>query len=194
MIRRLLIPLLASGLLLAVTAGAAFAKCEGPNPPAFCQQTVASMDFGSAGSSIRAGAQTPIRLWVIRGEQPADEITVTLVFSRIGGTAVVRAAAEPAGEPGLWRANLTLPASGAWTVAAELTARDGVLQRVNLDAVPVGEPLRPPANQPGTPAAWARPPGPADCAPGGRPCRGRTRGGRRPAALRPRSGYHLDLR
>ena len=95
MIRRLLIPLLASALLLTVTAGAAFAKCEGPNPPAFCQQTVASMDFGSAGSSIRAGAQTPVRLWVIRGEQPADEITVTPSSSRIGGTAVVRARPSP---------------------------------------------------------------------------------------------------
>jgi hypothetical protein len=157
MIRRLLIPLLGSGLLLAASAGSALAKCEGPNPPAFCQQTVASMDLGSAGATMRAGIEAPVRVWVSRGEQPADAISVTLVFARIADATVVRAEAQPSGEAGLWRGSVNLPAGGGWTVVAEVVDIDGTLQRLNLDTLRVGEPLTPPRDQPATPATPATP-------------------------------------
>jgi hypothetical protein len=157
MIRRLLIPLLGSGQLLAAGAGSALAKCEGPNPPAFCQQTVASIDFGSTGGTIRGGTVTQVRVWVSRGEQPADASSVTLVFARIANATVVRAAAMPSVEPGLWRADVNLPAGGSWTVVAEIGEVDGTMQRQTLDTLRVGESLTPPAEQPATPISPATP-------------------------------------
>jgi hypothetical protein len=135
MIRRLLIPLLGSGLLLAAGAGSALAKCEGPNPPDFCSQVVASMDFGSAGATARAGIETPVRVWVSRGEQPTEASGITLIFARIADATVVRAEAQPSAEAGLWRVNVNLPRGGGWTVVAEVTQVDGTLVRLNLDWV-----------------------------------------------------------
>lgn len=153
MIRRLLIPLLGGSLLLVATAGSALAKCEMPNPPEFCSQVVASVDFGSSGGSLRAGIETPLRIWVTRGEQPADATGVTLVFARIADATVVRAVANPSGEAGLWRTNVNLPEGGSWTLVAELDGVEGGLQRLSLDAIRVQEPLKPPAPvQPTTPA------------------------------------------
>ena len=150
MIRRLLIPLLGGSLLLVATAGSALAKCEMPNPPEFCSQVVASVDFGSSGGSLRAGIETPLRIWVTRGEQPADASGVTLVFARIADASVVRAVANPSGEAGLWRATVELPKGGGWTLVAELDGVEGGLQRLSLDTIRVQEPLKPPT-QPPTP-------------------------------------------
>ncbi len=135
MIRRLLVPLLGSGLLLAAGAGSALAKCEGPNPPDFCSQVVASIDFGSAGATARAGIETPVRVWVSRGEQPTEASGITLIFARIADATVVRAEAQPSAEAGLWRVNVNLPRGGGWTVVAEVTQVDGTLVRLNLDWV-----------------------------------------------------------
>jgi hypothetical protein len=160
MIRRLLIPLLGSGLLLAASAGIAMAKCEGPNPPAFCSQVVASMDFGSSGSVLRAGSDTPIRIWVTQGEQPLAASSVALVFARIADGSTVRAVAAPAGEAGLWRSDVNLPAGGGWTVVAEIVGADG-MQRLPLETVRAAAPLTPPGNQPATPAPPVTPTLPA---------------------------------
>lgn len=158
MIRRLLIPLLGSGLLLAAGAGSALAKCEGPNPPDFCSQVVASIDFGSAGATARAGIETPVRVWVSRGEQPAQASNVTLVFARIADATVVRAEALPSAEAGLWRVNVTLPAGGGWTVVAEVTQVDGTLVRLNLDLVRVAvAPSAPRVAPPAAPISPAPP-------------------------------------
>ncbi len=151
MIRRLLIPLLGGSLLLIATAGSALAKCEGPNPPAFCSQVVASVDFGSGGQSLRAGIESPLRIWVTRGEVPAEATGVTLVFARIADSTVVRAVAHPSGEAGLWNATVELPKGGGWTLVAELDNVEGGLQRLSLDTIRVQEPLKPPTQQPPTP-------------------------------------------
>jgi hypothetical protein len=150
MIRRLLIPLLGSGLLLVASAGSALAKCEGPNPPDFCSQVVASIDFGSTGSTIRAGTETPMRVWVTRGEQPTAIRSVALVLSHIGDATVVNATAELV-EPGLWRTTVKLPLAGAWTVAADVGDVDGNTTRLILDAVnaaPAAKTPQPPATTP----------------------------------------------
>lgn len=152
MIRRLLIPLLGGSLLLVATAGSALGKCEMPNPPAFCSQVVASVDFGSSGGTLRAGIESPLRIWVTRGEQPADATGVTLVFARIADATVVRAVAQPAGEAGLWRATVELPKGGGWTLVAELDGVESGFQRLSLDTIRVQEPLKPPTQQPPTPA------------------------------------------
>ncbi len=159
MIRRLLIPFLGSGLLLAASAGSALAKCEGPNPPDFCSQVVGSIDFGSTGSTIRAGTETSIRVWVTRGEQPTAIRSVGLVLARIGDATVVNATAELV-EPGLWRTTVNLPLAGAWTVAAEVVDVDGNTTRLNLDAVnaaPAAKAQPPTTTPPATPINPAPP-------------------------------------
>lgn len=158
MIRRMLVPLIGSGLLLAATAGSALAKCEGPNPPAFCQQTAVSYDFGSAGATIRAGTDTPLRVWVSRGEQPADARSVTLVLARIADATVMRTEAVPSGEPGMWLATVNLPAGGGWTVVAEVVGADGTLQRLNLDLMRVAAPPQAPVTTPPTTPISPAPP------------------------------------
>ena len=59
MIRRLLIPLIGSGLLLAAGAGTALGKCEGPNPPSFCPDVVAELHVAPFGVG-HAGTATGV--------------------------------------------------------------------------------------------------------------------------------------
>lgn len=151
MIRRLLVPLLGSSLLLVATAGSAMAKCEMPDPPEFCSQVIATVDYGSTGGTLRAGIETPVRVWITLGEQPIDATSVTLVFARIADASVVRVDARPSGEAGLWRAEINLPAGGGWTLVAELDGLEGGMQRLPLDTIRVREPLQPPGQQPPTP-------------------------------------------
>jgi len=155
--RRLVIPLVGSSMLLAAAAGSALAKCEMPDPPAFCDEVVASVDFGATGATIRAGSETPVRIWVSRGEQPVEATSVALIFARIADGTVVRAEATSSAEAGLWRADVNLPAGGGWTLVAEVDGVDGgPLVRLNLDTLRVREPLTPPQD-PGAPVTPATP-------------------------------------
>jgi len=162
--RRLVIPLLGSSMLLAAAASSALAKCEMPDPPAFCDEVVASVDFGSTGASLRAGSETPVRIWVSRGEQPIEASSVALVFERIADATIVRVEATSSAEAGLWRADVNLPAGGGWTLVAEVDGVDGgALIRLNLDTLRVGDPLTPPQDPaaPVTPATPINPSTPA---------------------------------
>jgi len=142
--RRLVIPLLASSMLLAAAAGSAVAKCEGTDPPEFCKEVMASVEYGT-GASLRAGSDTPLRIWVSRGEQPIEATNVALVFARIADATVVRVEATGTGQAGFWRADVNLPAGGGWTLVAEIDGVDGgPLVRLNLDTLRVREPLTPP--------------------------------------------------
>ncbi len=148
MIRRMLVPLVASGLLLAATAGSALAKCEGPEPPDFCSQVMASLDAGG-GSYLRltAGTADTINIFVSRAEQPFDADSVTLVFSRIAGGTVLEIPAER-GVQGWWHADVTLPDGGGWTVVAEMGV-DGVIERQTFETLRVA----PAAEAPEAPVA-----------------------------------------
>ena len=147
--RRLVIPLLGSSMLLAAAAGSALAKCEGPDAPAFCDEVMASVEYGSGGT-IRAGSDTPLRIWVSRGEQPIEATSVALIFARIADGTVVRVEAQPAVEAGMWQAAVNLPAGGGWTLVAEIDGVDTALVRLNLDTIRVGEPIAAPQD-PATP-------------------------------------------
>ena len=72
MLRRLLVPLLGSTLLLAAGATTALGKCEGPNPPTFCSEVVASLDGGGTATAFRAGDPTDVNVVVSQGEQPFE--------------------------------------------------------------------------------------------------------------------------
>jgi hypothetical protein len=154
--RRLVIPMLGSAMLLAATVGSAAAKCEMPDPPAFCDEVIANVDFGGTGSTIRAGLDTQVRIWVSRGEQPIEPTSVTLVFARVADSVVVRAEATESAEAGLWRAQVTLPAGGSWTLVAEIDGIDGAMQRLSIATLQVRQPLVAP-DEPGTPANPAAP-------------------------------------
>jgi hypothetical protein len=89
MIRRLLIPLLGAGLLLAATAGSALAKCEGPNPPEFCKSVAVSLNVGGGGV-FHAGTTEAVTIDVSLSEQPYEATSVTLSFARVAdGTTVL---------------------------------------------------------------------------------------------------------
>lgn len=155
--RRLVLPLLGSTLLLGAVAGSALGKCEGEDPPAFCDEAMATIDFGSSGASLGAGIESPVRLWLFRGEQPIDVSSVTLVFNRVSDQATVSIQGRPSGEPGLWLSDVELPAGGGWTVVAEFSAVDGIMERVPLDTLRVREPLAAPGDEPGTPVTPTAP-------------------------------------
>ena len=147
--RRLLIPIVASGLLLAATAGSAFAKCEGPNPPDFCKDVVASMSVGGTGY-FNTGVATPIDITVSMGEQPYDAQSVLVTFAQPGQTAV-RAQATATGEPGVWRALVTLPSGGNWMVHSEVVDAQGATHSLTLETIQsVGRAVEPPAQPPVT--------------------------------------------
>jgi hypothetical protein len=154
--RRLVIPVLSSTLLLGAAAGSALAKCEMPDRPAICDEVVASVEFGSSGGTVRAGVETPIRVWIYRAQQPVEVSSVTLVFMRIVDSSFVQVEATKSGEAGMWRADVTLPASGGWTLVAEVDGIDGGLQRLSMDTVRVAEALAAP-DQPGTPVSPINP-------------------------------------
>ena len=117
MIRRLTIPLLGAGLLLAATAGSAFAKCEGPNPPDFCKSVSVSLNIGGGEGSLQAGTRETVVIDVSLAEQPYDATSVVLTFARVAdGTAIVVPATASV-QTGMWTADVLLPDGGTWTVA-----------------------------------------------------------------------------
>jgi hypothetical protein len=140
MIRRLLIPLLGAGLLLAGTTGSAFAKCENPDAAARCEDVLASVEFGGTGT-IHAGSETPVTIGVSRGERPFEATSVALVFTHLADETVVSVEARASGEPGTWLAEVELPAGGVWSLAAWV---DGVAVRKDVELLRIREPVTPP--------------------------------------------------
>ena len=146
MIRRLLIPLLGSGLLLAASASSVFAKCEGPNPPEFCKEVAVSLNVGGPGA-MHAGTLETIAIQVSKSEQPFDAEAVTLTFARVADGSAVRVAATATPVDGMWTADVNLPNGGSWTVVAEVVGADGSESTVSVDTIQV---FRPPALPPST--------------------------------------------
>jgi hypothetical protein len=159
--RRLFVPLLASGLLLAASAGSAFAKCEGPNPPEFCSQVVAQLSVLTTTGTFQAGTATAVDISVSRGEQPYQAQKVWLTFTRWADDSMVTAFATATTQAGLWRANVNLPSVGSWTVVANVVDAQGAAVRQPLDAVQVAPRTEPPAQPPvSTPTPPAPPSAP----------------------------------
>jgi hypothetical protein len=146
MIRRLLIPLLGSGLLLAASASSVFAKCEGPNPPEFCKEVAVSLNVGGPGA-MHAGTLDTIAIQVSKSEQPYDAEAVTLTFARVADGTAVRVAATATPVDGMWTADVLLPNGGSWTVVAEVVGADGSESTISVDTIQV---FRPPALPPST--------------------------------------------
>ena len=168
MIRRFVLPLLGSGLLLAGTATGVLAKCEGPNPPAFCSEVVANIDVGTLGTytagtgmpgtadHFAAGVEKSVNVFVSKGEQPYDAVSVMLSFISYPDGTLVRAQAKPTAQPGQWRADVTLPADGTWRVDAYVTDRNGLTLTLPIDTLQVWKaPAAPPSG--GTPTTPAPP-------------------------------------
>ena len=152
MIRRLLVPLLGAGLLLAATAGSAFAKCEGPNPPEFCKSVAVSLMIGGGGGVLQAGTLETVTIDVSLGEQPYEATSVTLSFARVADGTTVLVPATASVRPGLWSAEVLLPDGGSWTVVAEIVAPDGAASSMPLDTIQVAKPpALPPPTTPTTP-------------------------------------------
>ena len=152
MIRRLLIPLLGSGLLLAATAGSAFAKCEGPNPPEFCKDVAVNLNIGGGGGTLQAGTREIVTIDVSLGEQPYDATSVVLTFARVADGDAVVVTAEPSVRPGLWTADVLLTDGGSWTVVANVEGADGTEHMVPFNTMQVrNAPNLPPVNTPVTP-------------------------------------------
>jgi hypothetical protein len=165
MIRRLAIPLLGSGLLLAASAGSALAKCEGPNPPAFCSEVIVSMNV-AGGGTLQAGTAESVDVSVSEGEQPLPAMGVVLTFSRLADGTEVRVYATATSVPGLWSAEVNLPDGGGWTARAQVVTNTGADYLVQVQTssgvvMPVGSPPKPPVTTPTappvTPAAPAWP-------------------------------------
>lgn len=162
MIRRLLVPLLGSGLLLAASAGSAFAKCEeSVDPrPTFCSEVIASLN-GSAGGLVTGVPQT-IVVTVSQGEQPFEAIGVVLSFlSREDGSRI-EVPATATGQAGVWRAEVNLPDGGIWNTYAQVVTNAGAAYRIFVEPVLVSAPEAPPvttpvATTPVTPAPPIRP-------------------------------------
>lgn len=152
MLRRLLVPLLGSTLLLAAGATTALGKCEGPNPPTFCSEVVASLDGGGTATAFRAGDPTDVNVVVSQGEQPFEARSVTLTFSRVADGAVLTVPATRTTTAGMWHATVNLPAPGSWTIAADVTEPQGGTRQVAVLTIQAAEP-RPasPAAKPVTP-------------------------------------------
>lgn len=152
MIRRLLIPLLGSGLLLAATAGSALAKCEGPEPPEFCKDVVVNLNIGGGGGTLQAGIRENVAIDVSLGEQPYDATSVVLTFARVADGDAVVVPATASVRPGLWTAEVLLPDGGSWTVVAQVIAPDGTETMVPYNTIQVAKaPDLPPVNSPVTP-------------------------------------------
>jgi hypothetical protein len=153
MIRRLLIPLLGSGLLLAATAGSAFAKCEGPNPPEFCKSVAVNLNIGGGEGTLQAGTREAVVIDVSLAEQPYDLTALTLVFARVADGSAVTVPAVASVRPGLWTADVLLPDGGSWSVTATIVTPDGIESTMPLDLIQVRNPALPPSTTPVTPPA-----------------------------------------
>jgi hypothetical protein len=127
MLRRFLIPLLGSGLLLGATAGSALAKCEGDPKPAFCSEVVVSVSLAGGGMA-QAGTHETLLVNVSQGEQPFEARSVVVTLVDAEGTSV-RALATVT-SPGLWTADVTLPSAGSWSVMAEVVGATGDEYRI----------------------------------------------------------------
>ncbi|MEP6807614.1 MAG: hypothetical protein ABI978_03330 [Chloroflexota bacterium] len=147
MIRRLLIPLIGSGLLLAAGAGTALGKCEGPNPPSFCQDVVAELNVGPFGV-VHAGTATGVDVSVWQGDNAFDALSVTLTFTLVGNGTMVSQLATATTVPGQWHADMLLPSTGTWAVVAKVIDRNGIARNLQTEVVQVTEP---PVAPPGTP-------------------------------------------
>ena len=163
MIRRLLIPLFASGLLLAGTAGSALGKCEeGADPmPEFCNEVVASLNYGSGGS-LQAGEDTSILVSISKGEQPFEATGVVLTFVSAADGSRLQATATAATQPGNWRAEIILPDKGILTVLTAIEGADGEAYlieggRIRVNQPPEVPPVQTPATPPVTPSTPALP-------------------------------------
>lgn len=163
MIRRLLIPLIGSGLLLAATAGNALAKCEqnlDPKPPE-CSMIVAILDVG--GGVPQAGTSQSVDIYLSQGEQPFTAQTVELILTGNTDEPRLTAPATATGQPGRWSAELLLPSEGSWTVSAQLEYVIGQPFEVEVNTdwagiLPARAPEAPPVTTP--PAAPAAPASP----------------------------------
>jgi hypothetical protein len=162
MIRRFLIPLLGTGLLLGATAGSALAKCEEQTDPkpAACSMIVAILDTG--GGMLQAGTSQAVDIYLSQGEQPFVAQTVELILISNSDGSRLTAPATAAGEPGRWTAELLLPAEGSWTVSAQLEYVIGQPFEVEVNT-DWGGVL--PARAPETPAVTAPPVAPASPVP-----------------------------
>lgn len=161
MIRRLLIPLLGSGLLLGATAGSALAKCEetADPKPAFCSEVVVSVAVAGGGMP-EAGTRETLIVNVSQGEQPFEAMGVVLTLLDAEGTRV-RAPATVT-SPGLWTAEVTLPDGGSWSVMAQVVTNTGAAYRLPVYSE-WGEtlPVLPPAEEAPTTAPPVTPATPA---------------------------------
>jgi hypothetical protein len=150
MIRRLLIPLLGSGLLLVASAGSALAKCD-PNAdpmPAFCSEMIVSLNI-VGGGTLLAGTRESVDIDVSQGEQPYPAMDVWLTFTDQDGTRV-RVPATAAGA-GRWTAEVLLPNVGSWSVVAQVVDLNGGEYRIPVNTVwGTSLPALPPAETPVT--------------------------------------------
>jgi hypothetical protein len=124
MIRRLLVPLLGSGLLLNATAGSALAKCEMPEPkPAFCSEIIVGLRV-SGGGMVQAGTRESLLVDISQGEQPFAATSVLITLLDADGTTLWAPAAATS-QPGNWTAEVTLPDGGSWRVTAHIVGANG---------------------------------------------------------------------
>jgi hypothetical protein len=153
MIRRLVIPLLGSGLLLAASAGSAFAKCEGPNPPDFCSEVVVGW---TTSGDMQVGVPQMLTFTVTQGEQPFDAMGVVLQFINQGDGTRIDVPATSTSTPGLWRAEVKLPANGIWTTYAQVVTNSGADYRIYVErlrvVLPPAPASKPVTSPPVTPA------------------------------------------
>ena len=147
MIRRILLPLLGSGLLLAATAGSAFAKCEGPEPPEFCKDVAVNLNIGGGGGTLQAGIRETVTIDVSLCEQPYDATSVVLTFARVADGDAVVVPATASVRPGLWTADVLLNDGGSWTVVAQVIALDGTETMVPFNTIQVAKAAGPATGQ-----------------------------------------------
>jgi hypothetical protein len=151
MIRRVLVPLIGSGMLLVATAGSALAKCEGPTPPEFCKSVAVSLNIGGEGT-LQAGLRETVTIDVSLSEQPYDAASVVLTFARVADGDAVVVPATASVRAGLWTADVLLPDGGSWTVVAQVVAPDGTETVVPFSTIQVAKPpALPPSTTPVTP-------------------------------------------
>ena len=146
MFRRLLVPLLGSGLLLAATAGSALAKCEGPNPPEFCSEVI--VGFGDSSASFQAGTPETVVFTVTQGEQPFEAMGVTLTFISVEDESRIVVPAIATNTPGMWRAEVNLPDGGIWNTYAQVVTNTGAAYRLFVERARVTLPAAPPVEKP----------------------------------------------
>lgn len=156
MIRRLLLPLLGSALLLAASAGSALGKCEGNDQAEFCSEVIVDLSVG--GGIFHAGTQESVVINLSMGERPFEALGVVLSFNSTRAGTAVREPATATGQPGTWQADVLLPAGGSWDVFAQVVTADGSAYRIPLETIQVARaPDLPPATTPVAPPVTPTP-------------------------------------